>query len=161
MGPGVQDDPAAALPEGLAVLAPGDRRGAARPRGDRRDHQAALRQVVPPEQRLAGRSSAGSTRTRRWQKIKKLFGADPEGRPAAAQAATCHAPHAGRHGAQGIRVEVRRAAADGRRSTPSRSAHRTTRVLDVINDVLADGKTCRLYRKLVEDERIAVVGRAR
>ena len=59
--PGVQDDPAAALPEGLAVLAPGHRRARARPRRDRRDHQAALRQVVSPEQRVARRSSAAST----------------------------------------------------------------------------------------------------
>ena len=69
-GPRVQGDPAAAVPEGLAVLAPGHRRARARPRRDRRDHQAALRQVVPPEQRRRSSSSAGSTRTRRWRRSR-------------------------------------------------------------------------------------------
>lgn len=107
MGPGVQKNPPATLPEGLPVLAPGHRPGGPRPGGDRRDHQAALRQVVPPEQRLAG----DRRRVRPGPGVgegKNPVRPDPEGRAPAPQAADLlQGP--GRPGPQGVPVQVRRA----------------------------------------------------
>ena len=65
------------FPQEVAVLAPGHRRGAARPR--RRPPRSSSGTTTSGTTRTTRRwwSSAGSTRTRRW-KIKELFGPIPK-----------------------------------------------------------------------------------
>ena len=122
--------------------------------GDRRDHQAALRQVVPPEQRRRSSIVGGFDPDEALTKIKKLFGPIPKGDLPPRKTPTVFKDRE-RAGPQGVRVQVRRAAdADGVQHA-SPSATPDDPVLDVVQHVLRDGTTSRLYRKLVEDERIA------
>ncbi len=153
VGPRIQGDSAAAVPEGFAVLASGHRRARARPRCDRRDHQAALRQVVSPEQRVARRSSAASTRTRRWRRSRSCSARSPRANCRRASPRPRSRTATARFARSSNRSSTCRGCSWA--STRSPSARRTIPSSTSLQHILADGKTSRLYRKLVEDERIA------
>ena len=153
VGLGVQGHPAAAVRHLGPVLAPGDRPGGPRPRGDGRGHPPVLRPVVPPEQRRPGhgrrvrpgggpqgRSPSCSARSRRPS-------CRPAGRPHRA------GPRTTRPALEiPSRFEVPRLVA-GFNTVPA--GHPDEAAFDLMDDLLAGGKTSRLFKRMVEKDRVA------